>query len=96
MEKGGESGCGEDLEYDPVFAKMERAAQGKPEQQYGDTLIPAEDPEWPELRRLALAVLARSKDLRAIGHLIEALLHTDGLTGFNAGLALLRGSLERY
>ena len=38
--------CGADLEYDPAFAELERAAQGKPEQQIGNTVVPAADPDW--------------------------------------------------
>ena len=37
-----ESPCGDDLEYDPEFQEMERAAQGKPETQFSA----AEPPEW--------------------------------------------------
>ena len=35
--------CGEDLEYDPAFGELERSAEGKPEQQFGDTIVEAED-----------------------------------------------------
>ena len=47
--------AGEDLEYDPQFGELERSAQGKAEQQFGDTIIPAEDPDWK-----AAATAARS------------------------------------
>ncbi len=30
--------CGDDLEYDPAFGELERAAQGKPERVLGDQL----------------------------------------------------------
>lgn len=39
------SPCGDDLEYDPAFTALAAAAQGKPEQQFGDTVIPAVEPE---------------------------------------------------
>ena len=73
--------CGENLEYDPLFAEMERAAQGKVEQQFGDNTIPAEEPNWKELKKKALDLLGRSKELRAAVCLTRALSHTDGLTG---------------
>lgn len=90
-----ESPCGEDLEYDPAFGEMERASQGKPEQELGDTLVPAEDPDWKELKAKSLAVLSRSRDLRAVSYLIRSLIHTDGLVGFADGLTLLRALLEQ-
>ena len=40
---------GPNLEFDPDFGALERAAQGKPEQQYGDTIIPAEEPDWKDV-----------------------------------------------
>lgn len=36
--------CGEDLEYDADFMALQQAATGKREQQFGDTIIPAEPP----------------------------------------------------
>ncbi|MEJ2455378.1 MAG: type VI secretion system protein TssA [Candidatus Thiodiazotropha sp.] len=87
---------GEDLEYDPLFGEMERAAKGREEQQIGDTVIAAEDPDWSELRARSLAVLERSKDLRAAVQLTRALIRTDGYAGLADGLCLIRGYLEAY
>jgi type VI secretion system protein ImpA len=36
---------GPDLTYDPDFLALEQAAQDKTEQQFGDTVIPAEEPD---------------------------------------------------
>jgi type VI secretion system protein ImpA len=92
--------CGIDLEdgnkHDPAFAELERLAQGRPEQQIGTTVVPAETPDWKILQRKAIEVLARSKDLRAVTHLARSLLQTDGWTGFAEGLEVLRGLIERY
>ncbi len=88
--------CGEDLEYDPAFAEMEKLAQETPERQYGDTIIPAEPPDWRGVRKLALTLLARTRDLRIAVYLTRALLHAEGLTGFADGLALVDGLIERY
>jgi len=87
---------GEDLEYDPGFREMEQAAQGKPEQQFGDTFIPAEGPDWPKVERLARELFARTKDLRVGLLLTRALTRNGGLPGFSAGLSLLHGLLEKY
>src|SRR3546814_843338 len=87
---------GENLEYDPLFGDLERSAQGKPEQQFGDTIVPSEEPEWNDVRDNALAVLSRSKDLRAAVHLGQALTRTDGFQGICDTLGLVRGYVERY
>src|SRR5438874_2545186 len=91
-----DSPCGPNLEYDDAYAAFERAARGKAEQQYGDTIIPAEDPDWPEVRRLGVDLVARTKDLRVICQLAQGILETEGLADFAACLALTRGYLERY
>lgn len=88
--------CGEDLEYDSQFVEMEKQSQGTPERQYGNTLIPAEPPDWREVSKAALDLLERTRDLRVAVYLTRALLNTDGLSGFADGLALLEGLLERY
>jgi len=35
------SPCGENMEYDPLFSELERAAEIMPERQSGDSIIPA-------------------------------------------------------
>lgn len=92
--------CGVDLEagdkYDPAFTELQRIAQGKPEQQIGTTIVPAEEPDWKLVRRKATELLLRSKDLRVACHLANSLLRTDGWGGFSLGLSVLRGFVERY
>lgn len=92
----GENACGPNLEYDPQMRSLEEAARGKPEQQFGDTLIPAVEPEWASVADLAAELLGRSKDLRPALHLARAWLRMEGYLGFGRGLALLRGLLEQY
>lgn len=88
--------CGEDLEYDPQFGELERAAQGKPEQQIGDTLVPAEDADWLTVKNKAISLFERTKDLRIAVYLTRSLLHTEGLSGLRDGLNLIQGLLENY
>ena len=88
--------CGEDLEYDPEFGEMERAAQGKPEQQFGDTSIPAQEADWLAVKDKAIALFCRTKDLRVAVYLTRSLLHTEGLIGLRDGLTLIQGLLEYY
>ena len=90
------SPCGDDLEYDPAFTALEAAAQGKPEQQFGDTVIPAVEPEWRAVAQEAQAVLGRTKDARAAVLLLRAATRTQGVAGFAMGLRLLTALLDRY
>ena len=91
-----ETPAGPDLEYDPLFSEMERAAEGKGEQQFGDTIIPAEEPDWRELKKKSLQVLGQSKDLRAAVYLTRALIHIDGYAGLSDSLSLIKGFLDNY
>jgi type VI secretion system protein ImpA len=74
-----DSPAGPDLEYDPAFVALEDAARTEPEQQFGDTIVAAEEPAWDRVRDLAVELLARSKDLRAALYLLQALVHGHGL-----------------
>jgi type VI secretion system protein ImpA len=93
---GPDDPCGPNLEYDPAFAELDRLALGKPEQQIGATLVPAEAADWQAVQKSALALLARSKDLRVAGQLTKAMVRTSGWPGFAAGVAIVRGLVERY
>jgi type VI secretion system protein ImpA len=86
---------GVDVEYDPAFLELEQAVYGKPDVQYGDTVVAATEPDWKLAEALALDLLAKSHDLRVAAHLSRALLHRRGFPGFADGLALLEGLLER-
>lgn len=86
--------CGPNLEYDDAFMALENAAVGKPEQQYGDTVIPAVDPDWKLVLEQSSQLLNRSKDLRATLLLTRALTRIEGLAGFVRGLELTRRLLE--
>lgn len=91
-----DSPCGPNLEYDDLYAAFERAARGKAEQQYGETIIPAESADWHEVRRLGMDLVERTKDLRVACQLARGMVETLGLSDFAATLALVRGYVERY
>ncbi len=91
-----EAPCGEDLSYDPAFLELERIAQGTPEQQVGETIVPAEEPNWRDIRDQALALLERTRSLSVIRYLVVSMMKTEGLGGLANSMAVLRGSLERY
>ena len=73
-----EDPCGEDVEYDPLFVEMETMFESTPEQEYGDTIIAGSGPDWMGVRDNALALLERSRDLRALVYGALASMHTDG------------------
>lgn len=86
-----DSPSGPDLVYDPDFLAMEQAAAGKPETQWS----PAVPPEWPTVYEQALALARRTRDLRVAVWLLRSSTRLHGLGGVVAGLALVRGLLER-
>lgn len=90
------SPCGDDLEYDPAFTALESSAQGKAEQQFGDTVIPAVEPEWAAVAEQAQALLRRSKDVRPAVLLLRAATRQQGVAGFCMGLELLTALLDRF
>jgi type VI secretion system protein ImpA len=88
--------CGENLEYDPEYLELMRVAQGVPERQIGETIVPAEEPNWRDVREQSVALFARTKDLSVAVRLGEALLRLEGMPGLRDGLALVHGLLGRY
>jgi type VI secretion system protein ImpA len=92
----GDSPTGSDLEYDPDFLALERAAAPRTERVVGDSVKAAEEPDWDEVISLATGLLERSRDLRVAVHLAAAWMRTGGMSGWAAGLALIRGLLENH
>lgn len=91
-----EQPCGENLEYDADFQAMEQAMQGKAEQQFGDTIIPAEPADWATVEKLAAGLLSRTKDLRVMLALTQAWTKRRGLSGYADGLLLVQQALSLY
>lgn len=88
--------CGDDLEYDPAFLALEDASRGKAEQQFGDTLIAAQEPDWREMREQSIALFARTRDLRVAMQLLRAATRLNGSSGFASAIQVVRGLLERH
>lgn len=85
---------GPDLSYDPDFMALETAGAGKPERQYGDTVYPAEPPDWEQVHALALGLAERTRDLRVAAWLTRAATRLHGLRGAASGFALVRTLVE--
>jgi type VI secretion system protein ImpA len=91
-----DSPCGDDLEYDLAFIELQKAATGKPEQQFGDTVIPGEAPEWRVVLAQASALLERSKDLRVAALLVRSATRLGGVPSFVLTSRWLNTLLQRY
>src|SRR5260370_8090834 len=89
-----DSPCGENLEYDKDFVLLEQSTRGKAEQQFGDTIVPAEEPDWAEVRRLALDLCKRTRDLRASDYLPRSSAPTHRSPSLHPPPALFPRSLQ--
>ena len=89
-------GCGRDMEYDADFLALEQASRGKEEQQFGETIIPAEDPDWVTVKKLCLSLLEQTRDIRVAVLLTRASSQLDGLSGYVSGIKLLQIYCDRY
>lgn len=86
--------CGDDLQYDPEFIALEQAIKGKPEQQVGGTIQEAEPPNWREIKKSSESLLTRTIDLRILIFYLRSLIATEGYTGLQQGLELLKTLVE--
>ncbi len=82
---------GQNLEYDSRHLTMTHMAEGTPEQEYGQTLIAAQKPDWRKLHALALELSIESRDLRAAVYLTESLCRLQGFSGLADGLQVILG-----
>jgi type VI secretion system protein ImpA len=90
-----EAPCGPDLEYDPRFRELEEAVSGRPEAEYGTTLVAAVPPDWAAADALCVELMARTRDLRVVAWLARARLAHEGIAGLADGLALAATLLDR-
>lgn len=93
---GDEAPSGENLEYDAAWTELEIAAQPGEERVIGDSVLAAEDPDYEEVARQAVALLGRSRDLRVAALLAHAGLRTEGLPAFARTLAYIENCLEHW
>ncbi len=87
--------AGADVEFDPAYFALEKLAQGTPESVMGDEVKPGEEPEFPEVKKAALELFEKTRDLRVAMILTTALLKVDGLAGFRDGVALVKGFIAQ-
>lgn len=92
----GGNGAGEEVDYDESYLLLERVLQGKPEQQYGETIIAAEEPDWRDVLRLSSELLEKSKDFRVAIAYLRALSNIYGWDGCVNGFELLIFLVEKF
>jgi type VI secretion system protein ImpA len=90
-----EDNGGENLEYDAAFLALQQAVVEKPEQQFGDTIIDAQAPDWNQVEKQALALCDRTCDLRVIHALACAWTSQNGLAGYASGVLLAHDALQK-
>ena len=96
----------ERLEYDPnrsAFIALVKYADGvlsyiiAPQRlAVGDTVIAAVEPDWRQVQMQAIALLARTKDLRPAMLLFRASTRLEGLQGFRMSAQLVSQLLDTY
>lgn len=91
-----ETPAGLNVEYDALFVSMQQAMVGKPEQQYGEVIIPAEEPDWRAVVTAAEELMLKSKDVRVLAAITQAWTAIYGLAGFAAGCKALVDNLDSY
>lgn len=80
----------EDFESTPEFQALIVAAAGKPERSMGDSVIPAEPPQWKDVRALARELMEKAPTQLAVHvYLIQAETCVNGFTGFHQSLQTL-------
>lgn len=84
-----EGPCGPDLEYAPHFLDFMASAKGKEEQQLGDAIIPAQEPDWRAVLESGMALANETRDLRIAVVLTQAATQVYGMRGLAGGLALV-------
>jgi type VI secretion system protein ImpA len=92
----GDSPSGPDLEYDAAWTALEQASRGKPEQQLGDTIVPAEAPDWEEIDQGTQALFSRTKDFRVAALLARARLNQGQFPALLPALQLIHQLAARF
>lgn len=92
----GENPCGENLRWDRAYLELERLAEGTEESQVGDSIKPAEEPDWREVRDKAVELLAKGRHLRLGIILTLAAVRLEGYTGLRDGLKVMETWLTQY
>ena len=91
----GENPCGENLRWDRAYLELERLAEGTEETQMGDSVKPAEEPDWREVRDKTVELLGRGRHLRLGIILTVAAIRLEGFPGLRDGLKVIESWLTQ-
>jgi len=92
-----------DIEYHPFYPELEKRMNEGTSDQQG--MIKGQDekdgseskgPNWQQIKKDAIELLKRGHNLRVAMFLMQALLKTNGLTGFYTGLELINGYIDHH
>lgn len=80
----------EEIESLPEFQALIVAATRKPERNMGESVIPAEPPQWGDVRRMARDLAKRAPEQLVLHtYLVQAETNVDGFVGFQRSLEAL-------
>lgn len=91
----GENPCGENLRWDRAYIELERLAEGTEETQMGNSVKPAEEPDWREVRDKTVELLGRGRHLRLGIILTIAAIKLEGFPGLRDGLKVIESWLTQ-
>lgn len=94
LNSGAELTPGSEIDYDPGFIELENLLHASPEQQYGNTIIPASEPDWTKARSLGLTLLGKSLDFRVAIAVARSYTHREGLAGAVKGVQLVSSLVQ--
>jgi type VI secretion system protein ImpA len=90
------SPCGPNLEYAAPYLEFMTLAQRRPEQQLGDSILPAQEPDWRAVLDGGRQLLDQSRDLRIAAMVACAATEVHGLAGLAQTLELISAWLESH
>lgn len=91
-----ENSAGEEVDYLDSYLLLERELQGTPEQQYGEMIVAAEEPDWQLVLKLCSELLKKSKDFRVAIAYLRALSNVYSWDGCIQGFSLLIVFVEEF
>lgn len=91
-----EQPSGPSLRDEVEYAAFFEMAKGTPAKEMGDSVIPAVEPNWKDVKTGAVSLLYKTRDLRLVQMLGLALVKLEGISGLADALAITRGLLEKH
>lgn len=85
-----------DIEGTPEYQALLVAVAGKPERSMGDSVIPAEPPNWSDVRQLASDLMQDPPHLGVLVQWVKAEANLKSFNGMTKGLALLTEKLLEF